>query len=77
MMKIFRVLGLLFIVLGIVMLITGGFDLKRKKKVLDTEVVDVNTKETRSYSWHPLVSAAVIVGGIILLLVGGKKTTRS
>ena len=63
MMKIFRVLGILFIVLGIAMLVTGGFDLKRKKKVLDTDVVDVNTKETKRFSWHPFVSGAVVVGG--------------
>ena len=73
MMKIFRVLGFIFILLGTVMLVTGGFDLKRKKKVLDTDVVDVNTKETERFSWNPVVSGAVIIGGIVLLLVGGRK----
>jgi len=73
MTKIFRVLGLIFILLGIVMLVTGGFDLKRKKKVLDTDVVDVNTKQTERFSWNPFVSGAVIIGGIVLLIVGGNK----
>ena len=73
MMKIFRVLGFIFILLGTVMLVTGGFDLKRKKKFLDTDVVDVNTKETERFSWNPVVSGAVIIGGIVLLLVGGRK----
>jgi hypothetical protein len=73
MMKLFRFIGLIFIFLGIVMLLTGGFELKKKKKVLDTEVLDVNAKETRRYSWHPFVSGAIIVGGIALLIAGGRK----
>ena len=77
MTKIFRVLGLIFILLGIIMLVTGGFDLKRNKKVLDTEVVDVNAKETKRYSWHPYVSGAVIIGGIALLIAGGTSRTKS
>ena len=58
------------------MLLTGGFELKRKKKVLDTEVLDVNTKETKKFNWHPYVSGAVIIGGLVLLIVGGRKTRR-
>jgi hypothetical protein len=73
MVKIFRVLGLIFILLGTVMLLTGGFELKRNKKVLDTRVVDVNAKETKRFSWYPYVSGAVIVGGLVLLIVGGTK----
>ena len=72
MMKLFRILGFVFIFLGIIMLVTGGFDLKKKKKVLDTEVLDVNTKETRRYTWHPWVSGAIIVGGIALIIAGGR-----
>ena len=73
MMKLFRIIGLIFISLGVIMLLTGGFDLKKKKKVLDTEVLDINTKETRKYTWHPLVGGAIIVGGIVLLIAGGRK----
>jgi ABC-type phosphate transport system permease subunit len=73
MMKLFQIIGLIFIFLGIVMLLTGGFELKKKKKVLDTEVLDVNAKETRRYSWRPVVSGAIIVGGIALLIAGGRK----
>jgi hypothetical protein len=77
MVKIFRLLGLIFIFLGVVMLLTGGFQLKRKKKVLDTEVVDVNTRETKRFSWHPYVSGAVIIGGLALLIIGGTKASRT
>jgi hypothetical protein len=55
------------------MLLTGGFELKRKKKVLDTKVVDINTRETKRYSWHPYASMAVIAGGVALLIIGGIK----
>jgi hypothetical protein len=74
--KIFRVIGLIFIVLGVVMLLTGGFELEKKKKVLDTEVLDVNTKEKKRFSWHPYVSGAIIIAGLALLIVGGKKPGR-
>jgi len=72
MAKILRTLGIIFIILGIVMLATGGFNLERKKKVLDTNVVDVSTKETKRFGWSPYVSGAVIIAGLILLIAGGK-----
>ena len=76
MMKIFRIIGLIFIFLGAIMLLTGGFDLQKKKKVLDTDVVDVSTKESRRFSWPPYVSTGIIICGIVLLIVGGKKGRR-
>jgi hypothetical protein len=72
-MKLLNVIGIGLILLGIAMVATGGFSFKEKKKVLDTNTVDVSTKETRTVSWPPIVGTIVIAGGVIILLANRKR----
>jgi len=44
-MRVFKIIGIILIVAGIAMLVTGSFHFKEKKKVLDTDVVDISTKD--------------------------------
>ena len=54
---------------GIAMLATGSFHLKQRKKVLDTDVIDISRTETKIVTWPRIAGAVVIVGGIALLLL--------
>lgn len=68
-MSALKIIGLVLIVTGIAMLATGGFHFKEKKKILDTDVIDINKTETKIVTWPRIAGTVVIVGGIVLLLV--------
>lgn len=68
-MKALTITGFFLIIIGIAMLATGGFHFKEKKKILDTDVVDINRTETKIVTWPRIVGVIVIVGGVALLLV--------
>jgi len=72
-MSVLKVIGIIVIVVGIAMLATGAFHYKAKKKILDTDAVDINKTETKIVTWPRITGVVVIVGGVALLLLGGKK----
>lgn len=72
-----KIIGIVLIVIGIAMLATGSFHYKEKKKVLDTDVIDINKTETKIVTWPRIAGAVVIVGGIVLLLLERKKTSNA
>lgn len=71
-MRAVRILGIILVLFGLAMIVTGGFSFQQKKKVLDTDAVDITTKETKSVNWPPFVGGFVMAGGLVLLLMGGK-----
>ena len=71
-MSIFKIIGIILIIAGIAMLATGSFHFKEKKKVLDTNVVDITTNETKIVTWPRIAGVVVAVGGVVLLLLGEK-----
>lgn len=68
-MSALKIIGIVLIVIGIAMLATGSFHYKEKKKILDTDVVDINRTETKIVTWPRIAGAVVIVGGIVLILL--------
>jgi len=75
MMSFFKIIGIILIIAGIAMLATGSFHFKEKKKVLDTNVVDISTKETKIVTWPRIAGVVVALGGVVLLLLGEKSKT--
>jgi uncharacterized membrane protein YidH (DUF202 family) len=73
-MKLFKIIGIILIVVGIAMLATGSFHFKEKKKVLDTDVIDISRTETKVVTWPRIAGVVVIVGGIVLLIMGERKS---
>lgn len=72
-MRIFKIIGIVLIVAGIAMLATGGFHYKEKKKVLDTDMVDINRTETKLVTWPRIAGVVVMAGGVVLLIIGERK----
>jgi uncharacterized membrane protein YidH (DUF202 family) len=72
-MKLYKIIGIILILVGIAMAVTGGFSFKQKKKILNTDTVDISTKQTKTVSWSPIVGSIVVLGGIAVLLLGGNK----
>jgi len=63
-----KLVGVLFIVLGVLMLIFRSFSFTRNKKVVDFGSVEITRKENKTISW-PLYAGGVAVAGGATLLV--------
>ena len=64
----FKVVGLMFIVLGFVFTLYTGLDFGGKEKVLDVGSVQVSDDKKDTTSFSPLLGiGAIIIGGIIFI----------
>jgi hypothetical protein len=69
-----RILGIALIVLGLVGVLSGGFEYSKKKTDVDLGPVDFQVHEKKTVPVPPIVGAAAIVAGAALLFVGGRRT---
>jgi len=74
-MKVAMIAGVALILLGIMGLVTGGYDYTHEKKVIDMGPVQVEHKETSRVPVSPFLGGFAIVAGIILVAVGNKANT--
>jgi hypothetical protein len=68
-----KVLGIVLIVLGIIGLAYGGFSSTREKKVVELGPIEASTRTRETVPIPPLVSGAVLVGGVVLLVASRRK----
>ncbi|HWI92739.1 MAG TPA: hypothetical protein VNT20_15790 [Flavisolibacter sp.] len=68
-MNALKIIGIILIIIGVAMLATGGFHFKEKKKILDTDAIDISRTETKIVTWPRIAGVVVIVGGLALLLL--------
>lgn len=68
-----KVFGIVLIVLGVLGLAYGGFSYTREKKVVDLGPLQASTRTHETVPVPPLVSGALVAGGIILLVVSTRK----
>ena len=76
-MRPLKIIGFILILIGIAMLATGGFRFQQKKKVLDTNTVDITTTETKRVTWPWFAGGIAVIGGVILLLIGRQRSVSS
>ena len=76
-MSIFRIIGIVLLVLGIAMIATGSFQFREKKKILDTNTVDISTTENKIVTWPRIAGVAVAVGGIVLIVIGRNSRSKT
>jgi len=69
-----RTLGFILLVVGIIMLIWGGFSYTKKEKVVDAGPIQISADKQHSVNWPPYAGGILVIGGIILLATS-KKTT--
>ena len=67
------VAGVLFIVVGVLMLAYQGFTYTSRKKVIDIGPVQATKAERKTIDLPPILGTAVLVGGITLVVVAARK----
>jgi hypothetical protein len=72
-MKAVNVAGLVLVVLGTALLLTGGFSYKKDEAVLDAGPLKATMERTKHVSVSPIVGGAVLVAGVALLFIGARQ----
>ena len=69
-----RVLGTVLIVLGLCVLVWGGFSYTTSEKVVDIGPIHATRDKTRTLPVAPIAGALALIGGIVLVVSGRKST---
>jgi hypothetical protein len=72
-MKIYTLLGIILIAVGIVAFAYQGITYTTREKVVDLGPVHMTAERTRTLPLTPIVGGIALVGGIVLLVAGSKK----
>ena len=74
-MRATTVVGVLLIVLGVAMLLTGGYSYEKRDKVLDAGPLQATVQHDKRVTIPPVVSGIVLAAGVALLFVGNRQRT--
>lgn len=69
-----RTLGMILLVVGIIMLIWGGFSYTKREKVVDAGPIQISADKQHTVNWPPYAGGVLVIAGVVLL-VTSKKTT--
>ena len=72
-MRTTTIFGLLLIVAGLAMLLTGGFTYSKSEKMLDVGPLEATVEKKERVPLPPILGGLIMAGGVALLLVGNKK----
>ncbi len=71
-MKPATIIGILFIVVGIVGFALGGFSFTHEKKDVDVGPVQIGHEQKKTIPIPPALSTVALLGGIGLVIVGAR-----
>jgi uncharacterized membrane protein len=68
-----KILGIVFIILGAVMLVWTGFTYTKKEKIVDAGPIQVSADREKSVNWPPYAGGILLIGGIALVALDKKR----
>jgi len=72
--KSITLVGIAFILLGIVAFAYQGISYTSREKIIDVGPLQASVDTKKTIPLSPLLGGLVLVGGIVLVVVGTKKT---
>lgn len=67
-------LGIVFLVIGLVMLIWTGFSYTKREKVVDAGPVHISADKQKTVSWPPYAGGVLVIAGVVMLVAArGRK----
>ena len=61
-------IGLIFIVIGAILLIWTGFTYTKKEKIVDAGPIQISADRQKTVNWPPYVGGVILVAGIVILV---------
>jgi len=72
-MKPTAIVGLLLAIVGVAVLLTGGFSYQKEDKVLDAGPLQATVRHDKRVAIPPIAGGLVLAAGVALLVVGMRK----
>jgi len=72
-MKLTTILGIILIIFGVFVLVSGGITYTKTEKVLDIGPIEATTEHKKTIPLHPIAGGASLAAGIILVITGSKR----
>lgn len=66
-------LGIIFIVLGLILLVWTGFNYTQKEKIIDAGPIQVSVDKEKSVNWPPYLGGIVLIAGIVIFINSRQK----
>ncbi len=67
-----RTVGIILVVVGIAMLIWGGFSYTKKEKVVDAGPIQISADKQKTVNWPPYAGGIILVAGVVVLVTAKK-----
>ncbi|HEV7349168.1 DUF3185 family protein [Telluribacter sp.] len=68
-----KALGIILAIVGLAMLIFGGFSYQSEEKVADIGPIEINADKTKEVAWPTYAGVIVLVAGIGLVILDRNK----
>jgi len=68
-----KILGIVFLVIGILMVVFTGFSFTKKEKVVDAGPIEISADKKHSVNWPPYAGGALALVGLVLLVMPERK----
>lgn len=67
-------LGIIILIIGLVVALTGGISYVTKEKVVDIGELEITKEESHSLDWLPYLGVGLMAVGLGVFLFGREKT---
>ena len=67
-----KTVGIILILIGIAMLIWGGFTYTKKEKIIDTGPIVISADRQKTVNWPPYLGGIILVAGVVVLVTAKK-----
>jgi len=67
-------IGIIFIVIGAILLIWTGFTYTKKEKIVDAGPIQISADREKTVNWSPYAGGLILVAGIVILVTSNNKS---
>ncbi len=68
-----KTVGIILMIIGIVMLVWGGFTYTKKEKLIDAGPIQISADKKESVNWPPYAGGIALVAGVIVFITSKKR----
>ena len=62
-----KMLGIVFVIIGIIMITFTGFNFVFNEKVVDRGSIQINANKKQLINWPTIIGAALLLGGTLII----------
>ncbi|MBC7845141.1 MAG: hypothetical protein H7Y10_01455 [Flavobacterium sp.] len=72
-----KILGIVFILMGITMTVCTGFNYVTNENIVEMGSAKISKEKNHPLQWKPIIGLMIIVGGVIIIEDSNRKKRRS